>query len=186
MLLAVLAGLALQWEGRAVVHAGDRTIPIRVRTSIAADGTATSESWPEELGEAKGLRRMIIGPAGGELHRGGTVAPLPAAMVTEERAQFGIYRQVQEAAARVPALTAAGADTVSIPGHTTSWFTMRSGSLRSAVNWLPLGEGGRPVRQDFSFDGWWRSGGAIFPRHMILTRDGKPYFELWVERFEAR
>lgn len=183
--LAAAAMPTLHWEGHAKVFAGDRTIPIAVRTTVFANGDVQSDSWPEDVGEAKGLHRMTIHAGVGETLVAGKRGPMDAAMLAEEQAQFAIYRQLQEAAALAPSIRTVSANSVSIEGPARTWFRLGGDGPMSAVNWLPVGEGGAMVRQDFRFAGWWRDGGALFPRRMVLTRDGRPYFELEVTRFDA-
>lgn len=193
MMLGAFAALAaagavstLGWTGAGEVYPPGTTLQIRVRTRMESDGTVVSESWPAELGEAKGLRRMTLRGDGGTIDRGGKSEPMPSAMYTEEQAQFGFYRQLQEAAAQAPAVAKAGANTLSIPGAVRTWFRIaQDGRLISAFNDLP-GEDGKPVRQTFDFAGWWQDDGAIFPRRMVMKRSGQPYFTLNVESFDAR
>ena len=104
----------------------------------------------------------------------------------KELAQFGFYRQLQEAAAQAPAAAKAGANTLSVGGAVRTWFRIaEDGSLISAFNDLS-GEDGKAIRQTFDFTGWWHDDGAIFPRRMVMKRSGEPYFTLNVESFDAR
>ena len=185
VLLAAAAGMvSLSWEGTAEVHPPGRTLQIAVRSSIDAEGNVVSESWPVELGETKGLRRMTISNAGGTMERGGDKQVLPPDIWSEERAQFGFYRQLQVAAAKVPEHIARGANSFSVDGAVRTWFRIgHDGQLIGAVNDVPTAGG--LARQEFRFDGLLRSNGAIFPRQMRMTRNGEPYFLLNVSRFDA-
>jgi hypothetical protein len=132
------------------------------------------------------MHRMTLSEEGGTVEVNGRTEPMPPAMWREERAQFGFYRQLQAAWKRAPSVAAAGADTFSVEGPVRTWFRVAAdGSLAGAFNDIPAGDGGRLVRQHFEFEGWWTDSGAVFPRHMAMTRGGKPYFTLDVESFHA-
>ena len=185
-LLAAAAGpLALSWEGNAEVYPPGRTLQIAVRSSIDGDGNVTSESWPVELGEAKGLRRMTLSATGGTMERSGEKQPMPADLWAEERAQFGFYRQLQVAASLLPSHIARRVNTFSVDGDVRTWFRISpDGELIGAVNEVPTAEG--RAWQEFRFDGLLRSNGAVFPQRMRITRNGQPFFLLDVTKFDAR
>jgi hypothetical protein len=177
--------VALSWEGTAEVYPPGRTLKIAVRSSIDREGNVLSESWPIELGEAKGIRRMTLSASGGTMERAGVRQAMPPAIWSEERAQFGFYRQLQVAAAEVAQLAGKGVDTFSVEGEVKTWFRIgSSGELTGAINEVPTPGG--TAWQQFRFDGFWRDDGAVFPKHMEMTRDGRPYFTLDVTRFDAR
>ena len=185
LLIAAAEPQALSWEGTAEVYPPGRTLKIAVRTSIDRDGNVVSESWPVELGEAKGLRRMTITDAGGTMERGGEKQPMPPDIWAEERAQFGFYRQLQVAASEVPARMGQGVNTFSVDGEVKTWFRIDSeGELIGAINQVPTAEGS--AWQEFRFDGLLYSNGAVFPKQMRMTRNGRPFFLLDATRFDAR
>ena len=190
VLLATIAAAqppSLSWEGTAEVYPPGRVLKLAVRSRIDSDGKVVSESWPIELGEAKGLRRMTITADGGTMERGGESQPMPREIWTEETAQFGFYRQLQGAAALAPERAKQGITSISVPGHVTTWFRLApDGTLAGAVNEVPTGEQGRKAYQVFRLDGFWEAGGAVFPKHMEMVRDGQPYFTLDVTKFDAR
>ena len=119
------------------------------------------------------------------MERGGEKQSMPQEMWSEERAQFGFYRQLQVAASRVPEHVAKGVNTFSVDGEVKTWFRIGpDGELIGAVNEVPTGEG--RAWQEFRFDGLLHSNGAVFPRQMRMTRNGRPFFLLDVTRFDAR
>ena len=187
-LLAMLAASEmppLSWEGTAEVYPPGRVLKIAVRSRIDREGNVVSESWPAELGEAKGLRRMTITDTGGTMERGGEKQRMPADIWQEERAQFGFYRQLQFAASEAPARVARGANMFSVDGVVKTWFRIGpSGQLAGAVNQVPTSDG--LAWQEFRFDGLLESNGAVFPRQLTMTRNGEPYFTLHVTSFDAR
>jgi hypothetical protein len=175
----------MSWEGEATVYPPGRELKIAVRTRIDQLGNVVSESWPIELGEAKGLRRMTLTGGGGTVERDGQKLPMPEDMYREERAQFEIYRLLQLAADRGPEMAALGADTFSVLDGKSTWFRIdKRGTIVGAVNEVPA-EGGAAYQQ-FRFEGFLTSGEWVFPKHMEMTREGKPYFTLDVAKFNAR
>jgi len=186
LLAAAAAGpMSLSWEGTAEVYPPGRKVEIAVRSRIDRDGNVVSESWPVEVGEANGLRRMTLTAEGGTTERGGQMQPMPPEFWNEERAQFGFYRQLQVAASIVPDRVAQGANTFSVDGEVKTWFRIGSdGQLDGAVNEVPTAKG--RAWQEFQFDGFHRSNGAVFPKQMRMTRNGDPFFLLKVTRFDAR
>lgn len=185
LLLAAAPVTALAWQGRAVVHDGARTILIGVDTRMEADGTVRSASWPTALGREKGLRAFVLAPGGtGTIRIGDKERAAPADFVREEQAQFGFYRQMQLGFAQCRARPGERIE-IGAPGPVRTAFRCNArGEPATAANWVA--GTGTPVRQDFAMRGWWREGGAVFPRSLVITRDAKPFFDLIVTRFRAR
>ena len=176
---------SLRWEGTGEVYPPGRTIKLGIRTRIEGD-RVISESWPIEQGEAKGMHRMTLDSGGGTVEIGGKRDAMPESMWDEEHAQYGIYLQLQEAAERAPELARLGVNSLSVAGAVTTWFRIDgNGAIVGAINQVPAGESGSRAYQTFRFDGFWHSNGFVFPRHMEMMREGKPYFTLDVTRFDA-
>ena len=183
--LLLAAAPALSWQGTAEVYPPSGPLKIAVRTKIDRSGDVVSESWPVAIGEAKGMHRMTLTGTGGTMEVGGKQETMPAATLAEERAQFGFYLQLQKAAARARSIATTGANAFSVDGAVRTWFRVApDGTITDAFNDLPADDG-KLVRQRFAFDGWWRDGDAVFPRHMAMSRNGQPYFTLDVESFDA-
>lgn len=164
----------LAWEGTAEVYPPGRVLKIGVRTSMDQFGNVVSESWPLELGEAKGLRRMRISRSeGGTIERGGKSEPMPEEIWREERDQFQIYKLLQFAAQRGPEMAALGVNTFQIGGGELTWFRIdRQGNVVGAIN--EVHASGGTAHQTFKFDGFWKGKESVFPKHMEMTRDGQP------------
>lgn len=178
---------ALHWEGTAEVYPPGRTLKIAVRSHIDRNGNVVSESWPIELGEARGLRRMLISAQGGTMERAREKQSMPTEIWSEERAQFGFYRQLQEAHSLALDRARNGVTTFSVPGEVTTWFRVATdGGLVGAINEVPVGGPGQKAYQTLRFAGFWLDDGAIFPKHLEMIRDGKPFFTLDVTKFDAR
>lgn len=180
MLAAALLTIAaappgeLRWTADATVYDGNREIRIQSRTQLGRDGSVTSESWPLAEGEAAGLRRMIITQEGGWIERGGQRSPMPAAMLDEERKQYGFYLDYARADAwclRVRNGSRAFGRTI---------FRCRKRELTDAANRIGA------IRQDFRLFGSIRSQGAVLPLALELRRDGRRYFTMRVETLRAR
>jgi len=174
----------LAWEGLAEVYPPGRTLKIAVRSRIDQIGNVVSDSWPLEVGEAKGRRRMILKDGSGTMERDGKSEPMPESMVREEQQQFEFYRYLQFAANRGPEMAALGVNTFQIAGAPLTWFRIdRAGNIVSAVNDVQTAEG--TAHQTFRFDGFLRSSESVFPKHMEMLRDGRPFFTLDVTKFNA-
>jgi hypothetical protein len=179
--------IPLSWAGTAEVYPPGKVIRIALRTRIDARGNVISESWPIDLGEAKDMHRMALDARGGTTQVGGKTSPMPSSMWTEERAQYAFYQQLQIASARAPNMARRRVRAFDVPGPVITRFRIdRKGTLLGAANRVPVGDHGSLTPQIFRFDGFWRSHGAVFPRHMEMLRGGKRYFTLDVTRFDAR
>ena len=184
-LIAAAGAHLLRWEGTGEVYPPDRVIKLGIRTRIE-DGNVLSETWPVEQGESKGMHRMTLDQTGGTVEIGGKKDPMPQSMWDEEHAQYGFYAQLQEAARRAPSLARQGVNAFSVDGAVRTWFRLdSSGQIIGAVNEVPAGENGARAYQTFRLDGFWQSNGLVFPRHMEMRREGKPYFTLDVTEFEG-
>jgi hypothetical protein len=176
---------SLRWEGTGEVYPPGGTIKLAIRTRIEGD-RVISESWPIEQGQAKGMHRMTLDADAGTVEIGGKTDAMPRPMWDEEHAQYGIYLQLQEAAERAPKLARLGVKSLSVAGAVTTWFRIDgNGTIVGASNQVPAGEIRTRAHQTFRFDGFWHSNGFVFPRHMEMMREGKPYFTLDVTRFDA-
>lgn len=176
----------ISWEGSATIHAGDQKIKIQVRTRIAANGDVVSESWPVEQGE-QAMRRMTIDQWGGWIERGGKREPMPKEMLEHERQQFGFYTQLQKALAWREHLHVLSAPKLTVKGPVSTKFTFDF-SLRpvNAKNEVSSPEpGGKPIRQVFYFGDLQNMDGFEWPRRIHIYQDGKLFFSLTFDKFEA-
>jgi len=183
--LALAAAVPLAWEGTAKVYDGATVIPLTVRSRMEADGTVVSDSWPTAVGRAKGLHRLVLRPDGsGSLTIGTKSQAAPAALIREERAQFGFYQEMQAAARNCARIGLVGVDDIQVDYRSSTHFRCDKARLTSATNLVAAA--GKPVRQDFRMTGWWSDGDAVFPKRLIIKRDGKPFFDLTVTHFRSR
>lgn len=172
----------LSWEGSAIVYAGGREIGIRIRTRISRSGDVISESWPIDQGE-DAVRRMIIDDSGGWMERGGKREPMPEAMLRHERQQFGFYNQLQPAIV-FGRMIDSGETTIG--GDVSTSFRIKDGVPIEAHNQVSAPEpGGKPIDQTFLLSDYKTEVGFSWPRRIEIHHDGKPYFSLSIDKFEA-
>lgn len=176
---------AVAWDGKGMVYAGDRKIEIGVRTRISKEGHVVSESWPIEQGEAA-MRRMIIDDNGGWIERDGKREPMPAAMLEHERQQYGFYNQLQKALLRRDLTPVTGTKIV-VEGLVTTRFSSSYNRIPfRAINRVSSPEaGGKPITQVFVLTGQTVSNGLEWPRKIRIYQDGKLFFDLEIDKFEA-
>jgi hypothetical protein len=63
----------------------------------------------------------------------------------------------------------------------------KDGALKSARNMVPAPDGkGPPVHQTIRFEGEMVSRGVHWPRRIVISHDGKPYYDLKLATFEVR
>lgn len=187
----VLAQISeLRWTGHAVIHGERAPFEIRVRTTVVPFMSAHSESWLRTE-DASNSRVMIIERERGWLERNGKRTPMPAAMFEHERAQFAIYglmllAPICDQATKVDEDTNARSIVVSHPhAPTTTLFFDRVGRLFRARNSVPSAEGGGLIEQEFRFSDERVPGPIHWPRTIRIRQNGKPYFDLTFEEFEA-
>ncbi|HEY5723788.1 MAG TPA: hypothetical protein VIT45_15865 [Allosphingosinicella sp.] len=184
----------LSWEGEATVFDGDRRIELGVSTIVAPFTSARSTTWLLSEGKAS-ARTMIITETGGRVERNGRTEPLPARLVTHERAQFAMYGLMLLApldrgggSIRQPHIPSSGFDILRVShklAPLTRLFFETDGRLAEAVNTVPHPETGRPVRQRFIFSEEQMPGPVRWPRTIRIEQEGSPVFELRLTRFEA-
>ena len=176
---------AVAWDGKGMVYAGDRKIGIGVRTRISKEGHVVSDSWPIEQGEAA-MRRMVIDDSGGWIERDGKREPMPAAMLEHERQQYGFYTQLQKALLRRDLTPVTGTKIV-VEGLVTTRFSSSYNRIPfRAINRVSSPEaGGKPITQVFVLTGQMVSNGLEWPRKIRIYQNGKLFFDLEIDKFEA-
>lgn len=169
---------AISWKGAATIHAGDRTIEIGISTRVAPFASARSDSWLVSEGPAA-TRSLIIEPDRGWIERGGKREPMPDAMYRHEREQYALYGQM---------LAALGHKVAAAPAYApaTRFDRDASGNLTGAINEVDEAEGHGTVKQSFRFWGRIEDDGVAWPRQIDIAQDGKPYFTLRIDSFDAQ
>lgn len=185
----------LQWQGEAVVHAGEQDVAIGVATTLVPFSWVRSKSWRLVDGPGKS-RTMLITPEGGWVERGGRTEVLAPAFVAHERAQFAIYAlmllaPLADGRSKLRRLADRGALRVLEATHPlaprTELLFEPSGRLAEALNRVPDPEGKAPIAQRFIFSEEAAMTAPVrWPRELRIEQEGKPYFELRFDRIETR
>jgi len=184
----------LRWSGDADVHAGGRDIALSVRSDIVPFGKVRSETWLRDKGPST-LRVMELDGTRGWLTRDGKREVMPEAMARNEYAQFGTYGLMRLVTLRKPGIETveAGKDAQGLVGLRTRypglpdavlWFDARA-HLVALSNVVESPDGNGTTQQRFDFSGAIESNGVRWPRSIRITQDGKPFFELTLNAFEA-
>ena len=180
----------LHWSGTAIIHGDRGDIAIRVRTRLEPFVSARSESWLRDEDASK-ARVMILEREGGLLERAGVQSRMPQTLYQHERAQFAIYGLMLLAPLCDPDVTVIEDEinrsiVVTHPrAPTTTLFFDTGGHLIRARNSVPAPDGKAHVDQEFRFASESMPGRIHWPRTVHIEQNGKPYFDLTLERFEA-
>jgi hypothetical protein len=177
----------LSWTGTAKVFPERQAIELGISTVVEPFKSARTDSWLLAKGRST-LRSIIVEPTGGWMEIGGRRQEMPAAMLAQERQQYGIYGQIQLA---MLAHQRSGRRTIRIGGdgnHSVDTeFKFERGHLSAARNSVTGSEQpGTRIEQRFRFSGEVRSNGLVWPRHLEIDRGGARYFVLDIATFSAR
>jgi hypothetical protein len=184
----------LIWTGEASVFAGDRRIDLNVETVVEPFTYALSDTWLRDKGRAS-LRTLEIDGNQGWLTRDGKTEAMPPAMLAHERQQYatyGLMRLVTMRDSGAVFSTSAGQSAARIlevhhPFAADSrLYFAPGGRLIALENTVVAPDGGKPIAQRFEFSGEIASAGVRWPRRLVLTQEGKPYFTLALKTFAAR
>jgi hypothetical protein len=180
----------LRWTGTATIFAKDR-IEIGTSTTVHPFKDARSDTWLVSDGPAK-TRSLIVEGDHGWTEMGGDRKPLPAAQARHEAAQYSLYSlmllsPLRDPQAMITIDAIKGEIAVTHPAAPPTVLVFaKDGSLKSARNMVPTPDGkGPPIHQVIRFEGDIVSRGVHWPRHITISQNGKPYYELKLEQFEA-
>jgi hypothetical protein len=180
----------LHWTGTATIYAKDK-IEIGTSTTVHPFKDARSDTWLVSDGPAK-TRSLIVEGDHGWTEMGGDRKPLPAAQARHEAAQYSLYSlmllsPLRDPQAMITIDAIKGEIAVTHPAAPPTVLVFaKDGSLKSARNMVPTPDGkGPPIHQVIRFEGDIVSRGVHWPRHITISQNGKPYYELKLEQFEA-
>ena len=180
----------LRWTGTAILFAKDR-IEIGTSTTVHPFKDARSDTWLVSDGPAK-TRSLIVEGDHGWTEMAGDRKPLPAAQARHEAAQYSLYAlmllsPLRDPKAMITIDAIKGEVAVTHPAAPPTVLVFgKDGALTSARNMVPPPDGkGPPIHQVIRFEGDMVSRGVHWPRHIIISQDGKPYYDLRIEQFEA-
>lgn len=181
----------LHWTGTATIFAKDR-IEIGTSTTVHPFKDARSDTWLVSDGPAK-TRSLIVEGDRGWTEMGGDRKPLPAAQARHEAAQYSLYAlmllsPLRDPRAMITIDAIKGEIAVTHPAAPPTVLVFaKDGTLKSARNMVPAPDGkGPPIHQVIRFEGDMVSRGVHWPRHIVISQDGKPYYDLKLEQFEVR
>ena len=181
---------ALHWRGKATIHAGGREIRVEGRWSVEPPDRASVTTWEVERGEWT-ARRMIIDGKKGSMERDGRSAPLPPAMLANERDQFYLYSVLQ----LTPLLDSDVKLTAISEDGSTGLRVVRPGRPEVSIH---FDTAGRPTRlrtsvldtvtkrqvaEEMQFEGVLESQGVRWPQRIRILQAGELFFDLEISEF---
>ncbi|HEY4275468.1 MAG TPA: hypothetical protein VGM68_08295 [Rhizomicrobium sp.] len=180
----------LHWTGTATIFAKDK-IEIGTSTTVHPFKDARSDTWLATDGPTK-TRSLIVEGDHGWTEMDGDRKPLPAAQARHEAAQYSLYglmllSPLRDPKAMITIDAIKGEVAVTYPAAPPTVLVFaKDGSLKAARNMVPAPDGkGPPIHQVIRFDGDMVSRGVHWPRHIVISQDGKLYYDLKLEQFEV-
>jgi hypothetical protein len=182
----------LHWTGTATIFAGNRQIEIGTATTVRPWLGARSDTWLRSDGPAK-TRSLIVEGTQGWTEMEGVRKPLPPAQAKNEALQYSLYAlmlltPLRDHQARLASDDAKGEIAVTHPdAPPTVLLFDKEAHLIGARNIVPAPDAGAaPIHQDIRFSGDMTSKGVHWPKRIDIDQDGKPFFTLLLDSFEAR
>jgi hypothetical protein len=192
---ALAAATVLTWRGQASVFLPDRTIELTVDTEVVPFRWARSRTQrPGVAGDEP--RTLIVAGDTGYAIRGERSTPLPEQQLRHERQQYAVYgllrwlplRDAESRIARLPD-DADGHPGVhaEVPGAPAAdIYFDHAGHPLYLLDTVDAPEGDGRIAQRFEFEGEVIDQGVRWPRVLRILQEGKPYFELRIERFAVK
>lgn len=178
---------ALNWKGRAVVHAGGRDIHLEGTWQLRPPDSARVETIEVDKGQAS-RRIMTIAGNQGWMEFGGQRHSMPPDVLAQERDQFYLYYLMRLIPLRDEAflLSWAPRDSAGLLGirvtHSgrpdVELYFDRHGRIRRLENQVTNPSSSVPTRQTIAFEGVIEAGGIRWPRQLRIRWNGQPYFDL--------
>jgi hypothetical protein len=182
--------VALDWEGVASVHAGDRDLQIAGHWQVQPPDTAVVTTYEASQGP-KAQRSLVLAAPRGWLVAGERFTPMPPAMLLSERSEFYLYELVRLVSLLEPEVTIAGAAPDSLgqigirvaqPGRPDALLYVDAcGRLAHIRMQVPSARSGDLEWQDAWLAGVVETEGVRWPKELKLLVNGKPYFDLLVD-----
>ena len=178
---------AFEWRGRAAVAAGGRTLQMsglwRLQPPDSAVVTMTLAGQP-----AASARTLIIAGARGWTRVARSITPLAPELVAHERDLFYLYHLI-----RLVPLRGSGYRLAPLASDSLGRRRIRvsharrpdvdlsfdaTGNLAGLADSVTDPQSHARVLQEVTIAGRFAVGGVRWPRRIIITWDGKPYFDL--------
>jgi hypothetical protein len=184
---------ALTWRARATVHLPQKRIDLQGQWRLQLPDRARVETQ-DVAGSSGTLRRLIIDGDRGWGEVRGHPDPLPRDMVAHERDQFYLYHLMRLAPLLEPEFTLValgrgedGLDGVRVAHagrpEVSLFFDSEARLARLETRITDPGSG-REVQEVVTCRGLIEGGGLRWPRHIGITWDGDPYFDLELLEFQ--
>ena len=186
---ALKRATVLEWRGRGLLHADERTIPIEGRWIVEPPDRAVVATWETGKGPSS-TRRLILLGSEGFLERDGVRTPMPPEVLAGERDRFYLYALMRALPLRDPGtrVTATGPRTLRVEREgrpTVDMFFDGTGWLdRLRAEWRDPAAGKAAV-EEWTFAGEVAAKGIRWPRRVNVSRDGAPIVDLDIEELRV-
>lgn len=184
----------LYWNGEARMAGADgKTSEAGIATVVRPFLNARYSSWPKADGPKKARTTQVEQGKAWDVNRV-TWTPVPEAQAKHENQQMGLYSfmllaPLKAADASVTELPAAadGARSVKATyhGQTVELAFDANAKLIRASTAVADPKGGPDIAQVTTFSGEVTDHGVKWPKHMTITRNGAPYADIEIAKFEA-
>ncbi|HEV8130959.1 MAG TPA: hypothetical protein VGQ81_06890 [Acidobacteriota bacterium] len=205
--------VAFHWKGEAVVHAGDRVIPITGEWYVQPPDRAWVRT-EDQLSGTKSSRLMVIDRGRGWMQMNGKTQTMEQEFLDHELEQFYLYylmrlAPLRDKAFHVSLLHQIGKENLEtvIVGATKSelssfhlnplglhishaghqdvelFFDRLTGLLVKAITRRTDPTSGKEVRQELLLTNYTLEKGVRWPRKLTIFWDNRPYFELKITEF---
>lgn len=184
----------LYWIGEAKVAAADgKTSEQGVANVVRPFLNARYSIWPKADGPKKARTTQVEQGKAWDVNHV-TWTPMPEAQAKNENQQMGLYSTMllaplKSADASVTELPAAADGTRAIKatyhGQTIELGFDANAKLVRASTAVADPKGGADITQVATFSGEIANNGVKWPKHIAVTQNGAPYFEVDITKFEA-
>ncbi|HEV7692782.1 MAG TPA: hypothetical protein VGO52_18235 [Hyphomonadaceae bacterium] len=186
----------LDWSGAATINAGGKTTEVQLQTIVRPFTFGRTTSWEKSQTEKQAKTiQMDFGKAW-SVNRV-TWTPMPAAQEKHEIQQYALYGVMALTTLKDPGVkvteTAPGKDgtrNLHVEHPKAPPMDLRfdaSGKLVHAAYSVVDPEGKGPdIKQDVDFSGEVVSNGVKWPQKISIKQNGAAYFDLSIDKFEAR
>lgn len=196
--------VSLSWQGTAKIYYGDSFLEFKVNTLVQPFGNVRSESWLSHEQPSTRNTLVLEGNGGYTETPGGRVA-LPQLQAAFERNQHAVFGYLLEPAALPvdpkakppkrrrndppppPPVDPMGqfSRVVTRPGFPSATLYFNGGRITTVDYQVDPPQTGAKVNERFTLTGAVASGSVVFPQKIVVTQDGRNYYELNISSFQA-
>jgi hypothetical protein len=185
---------ALGWHGKASIFIGERTIRIEGEWRLQPPGRAAVETFDIEKGPDS-KRMLILNGDRGWIRVAGNDQPMPPPMLVNERDQFYVYYVLRLAPLGDPRfrLSAIPSDPDGNRGmrvqrdgrRDVDLYLDKSNRVVRLVTTVHDPQADRDVNEELRLSGTVEADGVKWPARILISQDGKPFFDLEVTNFRT-